>query len=90
MQGRGLAIAGVRGWGVRGGAKIAGVDWGGVWVGWSQLATFQSTEKQLNLELILFDERRFGTETKLQLLATFHSTEKQIKSAVNSFLTTEV
>ena len=79
MQGRGLAIAGVRGWvecragacgcggmgwvgwragsanqarggwGVRAGAKIAGVDWGGVWVGWSQLATFQSTEKQLNL-----------------------------------------
>ena len=129
VQGRGLAIAGVRGWvecrgvqggagacgcrgmgwvgwragsanqgrggwGVRGGggggAKIAGVDWGGVWVGWSQLATFQSTEKQLNPELILFDERRFGTETKLQLLATFHSTEKTIKSAVNSFLTTEV
>ena len=111
MQGRGLAIAGVRGWvecragacgcggmgwvgwragsanqarggwGVRAGAKIAGVDWGGVWVGWSQLATTQSTEKQLNLELILFDERRFGTETKLQLLATFHSTEKTIKSA---------
>ena len=32
----GSANQGRGGWGVRGGAKIAGVEWGGVWVGWSQ------------------------------------------------------
>ena len=47
--------SGAWGLGSEGGAKIAGVDWGGVWVGWSQLAVFQSTEKQLNLELIVFE-----------------------------------
>ena len=32
----GSANQGREGWGVRGGAKIAGVEWSGVWVGWSQ------------------------------------------------------